>query len=74
MKKFAIYETELGFLRMEYDGDSIVYIGKENGAPECNGEKNALTDKANDRNVYMKGIDASYAYEGYATYKLEDVI
>ena len=36
--------------------------------------KNALTDKANDRNVYMKGIDASYAYEGYATYKLEDVI
>ena len=36
--------------------------------------KNALTDKANDRNVYMKGIDASYFYEGYATYKLEDVI
>ena len=36
--------------------------------------KNALTDKANDRNVYMKGIDASYAYEGYSTYKLEDVI
>ena len=36
--------------------------------------KNALTDKTNDRNVYMKGIDASYAYEGYTTYKLEDVI
>ena len=36
--------------------------------------KNALTDKVNDRNVYMKGIDASHAYEGYATYKLEDVI
>ena len=36
--------------------------------------KNALTDKANDRNVYMKGIYASYAYEGYAAYKLEDVI
>ena len=36
--------------------------------------KNALTDKVNDRNVYMKGIDASYAYEGYATYKLADVI
>ena len=31
--------------------------------------KNALTDKINDRNVYMKGIDASYAYEGYAAYK-----
>ena len=36
--------------------------------------KNVLTDKVNDRNVYMKGIDASYAYEGYSTYKLEDVI
>ena len=36
--------------------------------------KNALTDKINDRDIYMKGIDASYAYEGYSTYKLEDVI
>ena len=33
--------------------------------------KNALTDKANDRNVYVKGIDASYAYEGYTNYKLD---
>lgn len=31
--------------------------------------KNALTDKINDREIYMKGIDASYAYEGYTTYK-----
>ena len=29
--------------------------------------KNALTDKINDREVYMKGIDASYYYEGYNT-------
>ena len=36
--------------------------------------KNALTNKINDRDIYMKGIDASYAYEGYSTYKLEDVI
>lgn len=36
--------------------------------------KNALTDKINDRDIYMKGIDVSYAYEGYSTYKLEDVI
>ncbi|MDR2883688.1 MAG: Fic family protein [Deferribacteraceae bacterium] len=31
--------------------------------------KNALTDKINDRGVYMKGIDASYSYEGYNAYK-----
>ena len=32
--------------------------------------KYALTDKINDRTVYMKGIDASYYYEGYNTYNL----
>ena len=31
--------------------------------------KNALIDKVNDRDVYMKGIDASYHYEGYNVYK-----
>lgn len=31
--------------------------------------KAALTDKINDREVYMKGIDASYNYEGYNVYK-----
>lgn len=35
--------------------------------------KNALTDKINDRNVYMKGIDASYYYEGYYVFKTEDL-
>ena len=34
--------------------------------------KDALTDKINDRDVYMKGIDNSYKYEGYDTYKMED--
>ena len=33
--------------------------------------KAALTDKVNDRAVYMKGIDASYCYEGYTTFKAE---
>ena len=33
----------------------------------------ALTDKINDREVYMKGIDYSYYYEGYATYKAENL-
>jgi len=35
--------------------------------------KNALTDQINNREVYMKGIDASYYYEGYNTYKLEEL-
>ena len=30
-----------------------------------------LTDKTDDREVYIKGIDYSYYYEGYATYKTE---
>ena len=30
--------------------------------------KNALTDKVNDREIYMKGIDRSYYYEGYDLY------
>ena len=33
--------------------------------------KSALTDKINDRVIYMKGIDASYMYEGYNTYMIE---
>lgn len=35
--------------------------------------KNALTDKVNDREVYMKGIDHSYYYEGYTTFKTEEL-
>ena len=35
--------------------------------------KAALTDKINDREVYMKGIDASYNYEGYNVYKTEEL-
>ena len=35
--------------------------------------KNALTNKINDREVYMKGIDTSYYYEGYTTFKTEDL-
>lgn len=35
--------------------------------------KNALTSKINDRQVFMKGIDASYQYEGYSTYTMEEL-
>jgi cell filamentation protein len=34
---------------------------------------NALTDKINDREVYMKGIDTSYKYEGYNTYTMNEL-
>ena len=34
---------------------------------------NALTDKINDREVYMKGIDTSYKYEGYNTYTMDEL-
>ena len=33
--------------------------------------KGALTDEINSREVYMKGIDHSYFYEGYTTFKAE---
>ena len=35
--------------------------------------KEALTDKINDRQIYMKGIDTSYYYEGYTVYKTEEL-
>ncbi|EGO8595745.1 cell filamentation protein Fic [Enterococcus faecalis] len=34
---------------------------------------NALTDKINDREIFMKGIDISYYYEGYTEYNVEDL-
>lgn len=35
--------------------------------------KNALTDQIHDREMYMKGIDHSYYYEGYSVYKAEEL-
>ena len=35
--------------------------------------KNALSDKIDNVSVFMKGIDASYYYEGYTLYKTEDL-
>ncbi len=35
--------------------------------------KQALTSDINNREVYMKGIDASYNYEGYFTYKISEL-
>lgn len=35
--------------------------------------KSALTDQVNDRELYMKGVDHSYYYEGYSLYKTEEL-
>lgn len=35
--------------------------------------KKSLTDKINDRELYMKGIDSSYLYEGYLEFKTKDL-
>ena len=35
--------------------------------------QNALTDQINDSALFMKGIDVSYYYEGYSTFKTEDL-
>ncbi len=35
--------------------------------------KQALTEEIDNRQVFMKGIDASYNYEGYYAYKTEDL-
>lgn len=35
--------------------------------------KNALTDEIHSREIYMKGIDHSYYYEGYTTFKTEEL-
>lgn len=35
--------------------------------------KKALTDQIDSRKVYMKGIDHSYYYEGYITYKTDEL-
>ena len=36
--------------------------------------KGALTDEINSREVYMKGIDHSYYYEGYTTFKTAELL
>lgn len=35
--------------------------------------KQALTDKIDDRALFMKGIDVSYFYEGYSQFKTEEL-
>ena len=36
--------------------------------------KNALTDEIDSREVYIKGIEHSYYYEGYTAFKTEEIL
>ena len=74
----AILKKELGMVIDWNQVDKEDYLFAMERSPVRNREikellENALTDRINDRQVYMKGIDASYHYEGYSTYKMEDI-
>ena len=34
--------------------------------------KAALTDKINNKKIFMKGVDQSYSYDGYSSYKTKN--
>lgn len=74
----AILKKEIGKVIDWSNVDKEDYLAAMERSPVRSFEikallKEALTDKINDRAVYMKGIDASYRYEGYSTYKTEDL-
>lgn len=74
----AILKKELGKVIDWQKVDKEEYLSAMERSPIKSLEikvllKTALTDKINDRTVYMKGIDASYRYEGYSTCKTEDL-
>ena len=73
-----ILKKELGFVVDWSNVDKEDYLLAMERSPVKTVEirellKNALTNDINNRDVYMKGIDASYHYEGYNTYKSSDL-
>ena len=74
----AILKNELGQVIDCSKIDKEDYLFAMERSPVRNKEimmllKEALTNHIDDRQVYMKGIDASYKYEGYSTYKIEEL-
>ena len=74
----AILKNELGQVIDWSKIDKEDYLFAMERSPVRNKEimmllKEAFTNHIDDRQVYMKGIDASYKYEGYSTYKIEDL-
>ena len=74
----AILKNELGQVIDWSKIDKEDYLFAMERSPVRNKEimmllKEALTNHIDDRQVYMKGIDASYKYEGYSTYKIDEL-
>ena len=74
----AIMKKELGKVVDWSKIDKEDYLLAMERSPVRNKEimlllKDALTNQIDDRQVYMKGIDASYGYEGYSTFKTTDL-
>ena len=74
----AILKNELGQVIDWSKIDKEDYLFAMERSPVRNKEimmllKEALTNHIDDRQIYMKGIDASYKYEGYSTYKIEEL-
>ena len=73
-----IFKTELGKVVDWSKVDKEDYLLAMERSPIRDTEikvvlKAALTDKINDRDIYMKGIDHSYYYEGYISFKTEEL-
>ena len=74
----AILKKEIGMVVDWNKVDRDDYLAAMERSPVRDTEiktllKAALTDQVNDRMVFMHSIDASYRYEGYHTYRTEDV-
>lgn len=73
-----IFKTELGMVVDWSKVDKEDYLLAMERSPIRDTEikavlKAALTDKINDREIYMKGIDNSYYYEGYTSFKTDEL-
>lgn len=73
-----IFKTELGKVVDWSKIDKEDYLLAMERSPIRDTEikvvlKAALTDKINDRELYMKGIDHSYYYEGYTSFKTDEL-
>ena len=73
-----IFKTELGKVVDWSKVDKEDYLLAMERSPIRDTEikvvlKAALTDKINDRELYMKGIDHSYYYEGYTSFKTDEL-
>lgn len=73
-----IFKTELGMVVDWSKVDKEDYLLAMERSPIRDTEikavlKAALTDKINDREIYMKGIDNSYYYEGYTLFKADEL-